>query len=194
MSLINVNSIDGVFSPNQKKETAQKPSVSIAPIRSLGLGILMTCAATGALAAGNTLSVSERVDLAAAPSRIWDTIKDFNGWQAWHPAFASTAITKGEGNTKGTVRVLTTKDGAKFIEELVSHNAASRTYAYRIIESPLPITDYVSTLEIKQNKAGSSVMWSSNFKVKAGASEEEMKKMISGVYRAGLDNLASVVK
>jgi hypothetical protein len=194
MSIINVKSIEGVFSPDQKKEITQKPSMSTAPLRSLGLAILMTCAATGALAAGKTLSVTEKVDLAAAPSKTWDTIKDFNGWQTWHPAFASTAITKGEGNTMGTVRVLTTKDGAKFTEELVSHSAASRTYQYRIIESPLPITDYVSTLEITQSKAGSSVMWSSHFKVNAGASEEEMKKTISGVYRAGLDNLASVMK
>ena len=194
MSIINVKSIEGVFLPDQKKEITQKPSMSTAPLRSLGLGILMTCAAASALAAGKTLSVTEKVDLAAAPSKTWDTIKDFNGWQAWHPAFASTAIIKGEGNTKGAVRVLTTKDGATFTEELVSHSAASRTYQYRIIESPLPITDYVSTLEITESKAGSSVMWSSNFKVKVGTSEEEMKKTISGVYRAGLDNLASVVK
>jgi mxaD protein len=194
MPNINLKSIDGVFSQDENKEIAQEPSTSAGPIRSFGLGILMACAAAGAAAAGKTQSVTEKVDLAAAPSKTWDTIKDFNGWQGWHPAFASTAITKGEGNTKGTVRVLTTKDGAKFTEELVSHNAASRTYQYRIIESPLPITDYVSTLEITASKAGSSVMWSSNFKVKAGASEEEMKKTISGVYRAGLDNLASVVK
>jgi hypothetical protein len=38
------------------------------------------------------------------------------------------------------------------------------------------------------------VVWSSNFKVKDGVSEEEMKETISGVYRAGLDNLASVLK
>jgi len=56
-------------------------------------------------------------------------------------------------------------DGAKFTEELVSYNTASRTYQYRIIGSPLPITDYVSTLEIRQNRAASTVVWSSNFKV-----------------------------
>ena len=189
MSHITLKSIDGVLAPDEK-EIAQKPSTGTRTIRSLGLGVLMACAATGAAAAGKIQSV----DLAAAPSKTWDTIKDFSGWQGWHPAFASTAITKGEGNTKGTVRVLTTKDGAKFTEELVSYNAASRTYQYRIIDSPLPITDYVSTLEIKQHLAGSSVMWSSNFKVKAGASEEEMRKTIAGVYRAGLDNLASVMK
>ena len=194
MSTINSKSIDGVFPPDQKKEIAQEPSTSTAPVLSLGLGFLMACATGGALAGGKPLSVTEEVYLAAAPSKTWEKIKDFNRWQDWHPAFASTAITKGEGNTKGTVRVLTTKDGAKFTEELVSHSTASRSYQYRIIESPLPITDYVSTLQIKQNRAGSTVVWSSNFKVKDGVSEEEMKKTISGVYRAGLNNLVSVLK
>jgi hypothetical protein len=31
----------------------------------------------------------------------------------------------------------------------VSHDAASRTYEYRITESPLPIAGYVSKLEIR---------------------------------------------
>jgi hypothetical protein len=54
------------------------------------------------------------VELAASPARTWAVIKDFQRWQTWHPAFATTEITKGGGNTKGTVRVLATKDGAKF--------------------------------------------------------------------------------
>src|SRR5436190_3303385 len=190
MPNINLKSIDGVFPCAHNKETAQKSSTSAGPIASLGLGIVMICCASvGAVAADKTQSVAETVHLAAAPSKTWDTIKDFNGWPGWHPAFASTAITNGEGNTTGTVRVLTTKDGGKFTEQLVSYKPASRTYQYRIIDSPLPITDYVSTLEIKQDMGGSSVIWSSNFKVNAGASEEEMKKTISSVYRAGLDNL-----
>ncbi|HZM48514.1 MAG TPA: SRPBCC family protein [Burkholderiales bacterium] len=163
-------------------------------INSKSLGILLACAASGALADGKPLSVTEEVYLAAAPSKTWEAIKDFDRWQDWHPAFASTAITRGKGNTSGTVRVLTTKDGARFTEELVSYSTTSRSYQYRIIESPLPITDYVSTVQIKQNKAGSTVVWSSNFKVRDGVSEEEMKETISGVYRAGLNNLVSVLK
>jgi Polyketide cyclase / dehydrase and lipid transport len=162
--------------------------------RSVGLGLLLSSAAGATLAAGKTLSVSESVELAAAPSHTWQAIKDFDGWQAWHPAFAGTQITKGRRNTPGTVRVLTAKDGATFTEELVAHDAASRTVQYRITESPLPITGYVSTLEVKDAKGGSSVVWSSHFEVKAGASEEEVKKTIAGVYRSGLDNLRSVVK
>ena len=190
----NVKSSDGVFSHDENTKVAQEPGVSTAPLRCLGVGLLMAGAAAGALAGGRTVSVTETVNLAAAPSQTWEKIKDFNGWQAWHPAFASTAITKGEGNTKGTVRVLTTKDGAKFTEELVSHNGAARTYEYRITGSPLPIAGYVSKLEVRENKGGSSVVWSSTFEVEPGISEDEVKKAIAGVYRAGLDNLRSVVK
>jgi len=165
-------------------------------IASLGAGLILAAAATtGVLAAGKTFSVTEKVELSAAPDKAWDTIKDFKGWQAWHPAFAGTVITRGEGNSKGSVRELTTKDGAKFIEELVMRDAVSRTYQYRIIESPLPITGYVSTLEVKPgHNGGSTVVWSSHFGVKAGASDDEMKKTIAGVYRAGLDNLAAATK
>jgi Polyketide cyclase / dehydrase and lipid transport len=165
-----------------------------AVIRSLGLGVLLACAAAGALATGRTVSVTEKVDLAATPAQTWAAIKDFNGWQAWHPAFARTEITKGQGNRKGTVRVLTAKDGAQFTEELLAHDATSRTVQYRITESPLPITGYVSTLEVKGNKGGSSVVWSSHFEVRDGASEDEVKKAIAGVYRTGLDHLESVLK
>ena len=155
---------------------------------------MMASAAAVAQATDKTVSVTEAVNLSAPSSQTWEKIKEFNGWQAWHPAFASTKIISGRGNTKGTVRVLTTKDGAKFTEELVSYDAASHSYSYRITESPLPITDYVSKLEVKAVKGGSNVVWSSNFHVKDGASEEEMKKTISGVYRAGLDNLGAVAK
>ncbi len=165
-------------------------------IPSLGIGLMFAAAAsTGALAADKTYSVTEKVELSATPAKTWDTIKDFKGWQAWHPAFAGTVVTKGEGNAKGSVRELTTKDGAKFIEELEMHDAASRTYQYRIIESPLPITGYVSTLQVRRgHNGGSTVVWSSHFGVKAGASDDEMKKTIAGVYRAGLDNLAVATK
>ena len=139
------------------------------------------------------MSVSEKVDLAASPSRTWDTIKDFDGWQTWHPAFAGTEITQGLGNTQGTVRVLTAKDGARFTEELVAYSATSRTVRYRILSSPAPITEYVSTLHVEPHKDGSTVVWSSHFKVNEGTAEADAKKAIAGIYRMGLDHLAMVL-
>ena len=162
-------------------------------VQAVSLGALMACA-VAAPAAERAVSVVETVQLASAPSLAWSTIKDFGTWQSWHPAFASTQVVQGDGHSKGTVRVLTTKDGGKFTEELVAFDPASRSYQYRIIESPAPVVDYVSTIQVKETKAGSAVVWSSSFNVKAGTSEADAKKLISGVYRAGLDNLASVMQ
>jgi hypothetical protein len=161
--------------------------------QAVGLGAMMAYAGA-APAAERAVSVVETVQLAASPSRTWAAIKDFGTWQAWHPAFASTHVVQGDGYSKGTVRVLTTKDGGQFTEELVAFDAASHSYQYRIIESPAPVADYVSTIQVKEIKGGSSVVWSSKFNVKAGTSEADAKKLISSVYRAGLDNLASVME
>jgi hypothetical protein len=159
----------------------------------MGLAALIA-ACVPTVAAERTVSVVETVQLAATPAKAWATVKDFTSWQAWHPAFASTDVVQGDGHSRGTVRVLVAKDGGRFTEELVSFDAASRSFTYRIIESPAPVVDYVSTIEVKDTKAGATVVWSSSFNVKPGTSEADAKKLISGVYRAGLDNLASVMK
>jgi hypothetical protein len=170
--------------------------MKISSIRSFYAGLLMAgvTAAAPAAVAGKTISVTEKVDLAASPSKTWDTIRDFMGWQVWHPAFASTQLVKGDGNTNGTVRLLSAKDGAQFTEELVSHDPISRSYKYRIMESPAPVADYESTLQVREHNGGSTVLWTSTFTVKPGTSEEEARKLISGIYRLGLDNLAGLLK
>ena len=167
--------------------------MTLASIRSFALGIALAFAATGALAAGKTLSISEKVDLTVPAYKVWAMVKDFDGWQNWHPAIASTDITRGKGNTRRTVRVLNTKDGAKITEELMSFSNSGMTFKYRIIDSPLPVEGYVSTLKVSKTKTGSTVVWSATFKAKEGSSDEDAKKTMVGVYRAGLDNLANVV-
>jgi len=172
----------------------QETSMTFMSIRSVGLALLMAFAAAGALAAGKTLTVTEKVDLPASATAAWATIKDFNGWQDWHPAIGSTEIIRGKGNTKGTARVMNTKDGGRITEELMSYNSAAMKYSYRIIESPLPVTNYLSTLKVNKTKTGSTVVWTATFKAKPGISDNDAKKTMAGVYRAGLDNLTNVVK
>jgi hypothetical protein len=173
--------------------SARRVSIGQRLVKHTALGLL-TVGAFAASADEHTVTVQETVQLTAAPAKTWDTIKDFSTWQLWHPAFAGTELVKGEGHTKGAVRVLSTKDGGKFTEELVAYDAGSRSFKYRIIESPAPVTGYVSTIEVRPSNGGSSVVWSSTFKVKPGTPEDDAKKLISGVYRAGLDNLASAVR
>lgn len=162
----------------------------------LGAGTLVATAARAAYDedAGHSVSVSEKVDVAATPAKTWDRIQDFMAWPAWHPAFASTQLVKGDGNSKGSIRLLTAKDGARFTEELLTHDAKTHVVEYRILNSPAPVIGYVSTLQVQETTAGSSVVWSSSFKVKPGTTDADAKKAIAGIYRLGLDNLAAVVK
>ncbi|MFL6665518.1 MAG: SRPBCC family protein [Rhizobacter sp.] len=165
----------------------------LSAFRALGLGLFIT-AFSSAHAAGGAVTVQEEIYLGTPPAQTWAAIRDFATWQSWHPAFAGTQMLKGNGHAAGSVRLLTAKDGARFTEELVAYDAAAHSYTYRILDSPAPVIDYVSTLEVKENKKGSSVVWSSHFKVKPGTSEADAKNAISGIYRLGLDNLASAMQ
>ena len=162
-------------------------------VRRAAVALAAALCATSGFAA-NVLSLKEKVELSAPPEKVWDVIKDFNGWQNWHPAVASTEITAGKGNTRNTIRVLTLKDGGKISETLVRYQAKVFSYTYRINDSPLPVTDYVSTLQVKPNGSGSIVLWTSHFKAKEGTPDADALKTMRGVYRAGLDNLKTVVK
>lgn len=168
-----------------------RASIASRAVKAAAVGAVMALSAA-VPAAERAISVVETVQLGTAPSRTWAAIKDFSAWQGWHPAFATTRMVKGDGRTPGSVRVLTTKDGAQFTEELVSFDAAAHSYQYRIIESPAPVTDYVSTIQVQKAAGGSTVVWRSQFNLKPGTTEADAKKLISGVYRAGLDNLAAV--
>jgi len=179
-----------LFQPQHRGEKRMTAAV----VRFLGFGFAIVAFATSAFAAGKTLSVMEKAELPVPPAKTWEMIKDFDGWQNWHPAIGSTDIPKGKGNAKGTVRVLTTKDGAKITEELLVHSDKSMSYQYRITNSPLPVTNYVSTIKVVKSKGGSTVVWSSSFKAKEGTSDDEAKKVISGIYTAGLDNLKRLLK
>ncbi len=161
--------------------------------RRAAVGFAAALFATSGFAA-NVLSVKEKVELPVPPEKAWEMIKDFDGWQNWHPVIASTEITSGKGNTRGTVRVLTTKDGAKITETLVHYQPKVFSYTYRITDSPLPVTDYVSTIQVKAAKSGSVVHWQSHFKAKEGTSDADAIKLIRGVYTAGLDNLKAKLK
>ena len=162
-------------------------------VRHLLAGLALVVGTTTAFAA-NVLSVKEKVELSVPPDKAWALIKDFDGWQNWHPAIASTEITSGKNNSHGEVRVLTTKDGGKITEKLVRYQPKAFGYTYSILESPLPVTEYTSTVQVKATQSGSVVTWASHFKAKEGTADADAIKTIRDIYRAGLDNLKAKLK
>ena len=148
----------------------------------LAAGLLSLGSLSGAALAAE---VKETVEIKAGPDQVWTAIGDFCGIAQWHPVLAGCEMAETDGMR---VRTLTTKDGAKLIEPLENWDDAGRSYTYRIQESPLPVQNYVSTIKVTSEGETSTVEWSGSFEPK-GASEDEAKGVISGIYKAGLEAL-----
>jgi len=160
-----------------------------------------TAGATALADAPKTLKVVKTATLQAPVDKVWNAIKDFDSLNKWHPGFAKDEIVKGENNKPGAVRKLTVKDGPSFTEELLAFDAATHSYRYRIIESPLPLRNYVSHISVKPGaKGGSLVTWSGTFKRKSTSdtppeaeNDDAAVKLITGVYEGGLANLKKML-
>lgn len=149
-----------------------------------------------------SLSAHEEVAVDAPATKVWEKISNFNDLGAWHPAVKSTEITAGANNKVGAERLLTLQDGGTIKEKLLAYNAKSKTFKYSIVEGVLPVTDYVSTVTVKPAGKGKSlVIWKGTFKRKdtsatpaEGQNDATAVKVISGVYRGGLDNLKKITE
>ncbi|HKK15593.1 MAG TPA: SRPBCC family protein [Gammaproteobacteria bacterium] len=144
-------------------------------------------ASAAAMAEGN-LGASREVTVNAAPATVWKMIGNFNHLDVWHPVVVASEMT-GEGNNIGNQRVLTLADGATITEKLLAHDDDNMTYTYAILESPLPVSDYVSTISVKPAAEGMTmVKWTSTFNAK-DAEDAKAIETIGGIYDAGLNNL-----
>jgi mxaD protein len=161
-------------------------------------GAVLAWVASGQVLADppKTLHVVKSVDVPASVDKAWATVKDFDSLNKWHPGFSKDELIKGTNNQPGAQRKLTIKDGPSFTEELLAFDESTHSFRYRIIESPLPITSYVSHISVKPGaNGGSHITWSGSFKRKNTAdnppdaeSDAGAIKLITGVYEGGLNN------
>ncbi len=77
-----------------------------------------------------------------------------------------------------------------FRKGFIRFDQAKRSYTYELVEAPIPVGAYLSTLGVTQSDAdrGSVVEWSGEFKP-VGATEAEAVSVVSGICRNGLKAL-----
>jgi hypothetical protein len=167
------------------------------------LAVASLMAVSGSVfAAAPALTVTESVTIHASPDVVWEKIQDFDGMSAWHPAIAKDQIIIGSNNTIGAERMLTLHDGGTVTEKLLGYDAKHRRYRYAIRLGVLPVSDYVATISVKAAGLNrSKVTWSGTFRRKhaganppANADDATATKTMTGVYRAGLDNLKKITE
>ena len=130
------------------------------------------------------LEVSHSAQVTEAPGPVWRKIGEFCAIQEWHPAVSKCEETEEGG---ATYRTLTLGDGGTIRERLVDKTDTS--YTYEIIESPLPVQNYQSTFGVSAEGEGTRVDWKGAFDAK-DASDADAQAVISGIYQAGLDQIA----
>jgi len=155
--------------------------------RPLPLAALALAAST---VAGHALEVTRSADIAAPPAKVWQTIGEFCGIGDWHPAIEKCVLSDKDGMK---VRTLSLKGGGTLKEEQVSRDDKVMSYTYTILEGPLPVADYKSTLAVAPEGTGSKVTWSGTFNAK-GAPDTVAVDAIQGIYESGLKALSDKTK
>lgn len=129
-------------------------------------------------------NVSMNVNLPVNAQQLWDLVGNFGALPKWHPAIESSELSDG-----GHTRTLSLTGGGKIVETLEHVSDDEWTYKYAIVDSPLPVANYVATITVHPQDDGTSKLhWSSDFAAD-GAPETSAVETIQGIYQAGFDNL-----
>ena len=136
------------------------------------------------------LEVTKSAEIPASPETVWKTIAKFCSIGQWHPAIEKCDPSTMDGKD---VRTLSLKGGGTIKEERTSVDDKDMKYSYKILESPLPVEDYHSTIKVMKSGSGSKVTWMGKFKAK-GAPNAKAEEVIGGIYEAGFKGIADKVK
>ena len=130
--------------------------------------------------------ISATTRLHVTADEVWSVIGPFEAAVDWVPGAASCE-TEGEG--VGAIRRVTTGDGARIVERLEQVDPAGRSYQYSIVEAPMPLDSYLSTLRVRALEEGCEVQWSCDFSVPAEL-ERQISEALDGLYSAAMQGLS----
>jgi hypothetical protein len=127
----------------------------------------------------------------APVDRVWEKIRDFNALPEWHPAIEKSHIEANRpSDSVGCIRNFDLTSGGNIREQLLALSDLETTFTYSILESPMPLSNYVATLSLRKVTNGNMTYaeWSAEFDVPA-AEEVAHVEIIRGVFSSGLESL-----
>lgn len=130
--------------------------------------------------------------IGAPPDQVWKRIRDFNGLPSWHPAIRESQIEGGEPSDKvGCVRDFYLQNGDRIRERLLGLSDYDMFCTYSILESPMPLENYVSTIRLTPVTDGDRTFaeWTAEFDCAVEAEADLVDGIGNNVFQAGLDSL-----
>jgi hypothetical protein len=128
----------------------------------------------------------------ASAARVWARVRDFNGMSNWHPLIAESRIENGEPADKvGCIRNFSLRNGDRLREQLLGLSDYDMFCTYSILDSPMPLTNYVATLRLTPitDQDRTFVEWSADFDCAPDKEGELLSNIGAGVFQGGFDAL-----
>ena len=126
--------------------------------------------------------------LDAPVDAVWRILRDFNGHDRWHPIVARSDLEDGRRTDQvGAVRNFTIRSGERVREVLLTLSDRNHHLRYAIVDSELPLQDYVAEFFLKPVTDGNRTFWSWSSRFRTPPGEEEALARLVGeeVYEAG---------
>jgi hypothetical protein len=120
--------------------------------------------------------------------RVWDLLRDFNGFDRWHPAIAVSEMERGApADQVGCIRRLRLKDGSEVREQLITLSDLEQCYSYCLLDTPIPLFNYVAHVRLVPVTDGDRTFWSwqGRFTTRPGEEQAMTQLVGEGIFEAG---------
>jgi len=128
-----------------------------------------------------TSAVKVSDTIAAPVDDVWRLASDFGGFADIMDGIESCET---EGDGIGMLRKMPAGDGV-VVERLDELDHETHHLAYSIVEGPVPMRDYRSTIDLRAVDEGTAIDWASTF-VPDGVPAEKAERLATRIYEAGI--------
>lgn len=130
--------------------------------------------------------------IGAPAEQVWARIRDFNALPKWHPRIRDSRIEDALPSDKvGCIRNFNLQNGDNIREQLLGLSDYDMFCTYAILDSPMPLTDYVATLRLTPVTDGARTFseWSAEFSCAPGDEADLVSGIGANVFQGGFDAL-----
>ncbi len=128
----------------------------------------------------------------APASGVWERVRDFNGLPKWHPRIRDSRIEDALPADKvGCIRNFNLQNGDNIREQLLGLSDYDMFCTYAILESPMPLWDYIATLRLTPITDGDRcfIEWSAEFNCDPANEGDLVSGISTNVFQGGFDAL-----
>ncbi|MDB5525506.1 MAG: MxaD family protein [Rhizobium sp.] len=128
----------------------------------------------------------------APATKVWERVRDFNGMPKWHPRIRDSRIENGEPSDRiGCVRDFHLQNGDRIREKLLGLSDYDLFFTYAILESPMPLTNYLATMRLTPITDGDRTFaeWTADFDCEPEMAEDLVGSIGTNVFQGGFDAL-----